>query len=62
MAIPSDMVSRHDRLVEAYNKLKGLLTEFGYELRADGYGDNVDLDIHVAEGDHLFTLDTIGSV
>lgn len=63
MGSPSDMVSRHDRLIEAYNRLKGLLTEFGYELRADdydGYGE-IDLDIHAAE-DHLFTLDTVKRV
>lgn len=61
-ASPSDAVSRHDRLVEAYGKLKGLLTEFGYELRADDFEGKVDLDIHGARGDHLFNLDTIERV
>lgn len=53
------MVSRHDQLMEAYGKLRSLLREFGYELVADDWEGDVDLDVQVTGGDHLFTLDTI---
>lgn len=58
MAIPSDAVSRHDQLVEAYSQFKGLLTEFGCELWADDFEGEVDLEVRSA-GNHLFTIDTI---
>ena len=58
-ATPSDPVSRHDQLVEAYAQFKRLLTEFGYELWADDFdGCDVDLDVRSA-GNHLFTIDTV---
>lgn len=59
MAIPSDPASRHDQIVSKYEELTDLLKSFGYELVADDWEGSVDLDIQTAEGDHLFTLDTV---
>lgn len=58
MATLSDTI-RHDQLIEVYGQFKRLLTKFGYELRADDWEGDVDLDIHTQSGDHLFTIDTI---
>lgn len=56
---PSDMVSRHDQLVEAYAQFRTLLAELGYELRADDWEGFISLDIHARPGDRLFTIDLI---
>lgn len=59
MATSSDTASRHEQIVSKYEELADLLKSFGYELVADDWEGNVDLDIQTTEGDHLFTLTTI---
>lgn len=55
-------VNRHDRIVEAWGNLLDLLQEYDYELRADLFEGDVDIDVHRKHGDHLFTIDTIDRV
>lgn len=53
--------NRHDEIVAVWTKLRRLLDEYGYELRADVYGNEVDIDVHDPRhyDGPLFTLESI---